>query len=496
MTVRVSDIVPGARLVTGRRIHCVGRDIDGIVSEFSVVTVKEDEEGLYFLNHAGDPRRIRPNTDAYATSKLHIPHEVMWSMPIPEATDEELRRLVAATAGVGGSHGRDKPWLLHVQSTTEGMACALPVLPVADERSAGKLYTEDDDLPEYVVGNAAIWAHMVRIERTAEDWALRPGALVVMWPGKARIVDGLPLHKARHLIDIMTCSVERLGAWLPKSLSPASYYSGPFVDVAEIEEEEERARLRTQPNQALVYGYVDGDQRGGTMLGTSGITFHHADDLMTNLFGMDDPELGLWVADDAVWTGSGEDVEIQSDMRPATMEDLQRFGWDAEDLHGEIAGHFDVSLDRVPEDICEQAMLQAAEVAAVQDWEESVRKPWSDVSMTLSERRSVLDYRMRGALTDFASEARSRLLASDGMEIVADEKAMALTWPGASLSAAEDGTLEVTTPQGTNTFPPRSRTERRDVFEPLMEWLATRPEHVERNRPNDPRTIMPVRDDS
>ena len=493
MSVRMADIVPGARLVTGRRVQCAGRDLSGIVSEFAVVTVEQDEQGLYFVNAAGTRRRFERNTDAYATTPLRIPHEVLWSMPLPEATDEELRRLVVGATGVYGGGSRDKPLLLHVQSVTDTIAFALPVLPTGDERSVGSIYIHEARRPDYVVGNAAISSHMVRIDRGDDQWTLRPGALIVMWPGKAMIVDGLPLHSVKHMIDVMRCSIERLGVWLPKSLSPVGYHSGPFHDVLEIEEEEERAHLRTQPNQALVFGYLDGDGRGGLSLGTSGITFHHSDDLMTDIFGMDDPELGLWVADDAKWTGSGEDVEIESDMRPATAEDIARFGWDEDGIRREIAGNFDVCVDLVPVDICEQAMRQAQEVADVQAWEHSIALGWTNAMMGLDADRKPDSFAMRYPITDFITAARSRLLASDGMEIIAEDDLRGLRWPGAQISASREGVLMVVTPEDTRTFLRNSRISREAMFAPLMEWLAQRPEHAKRRTPDAPRTIVPVR---
>jgi hypothetical protein len=495
MTARTADIVPGARLVVGRAIHCAPRDLSGMVSEFDVVTVREDETGLFFVNRGGGRRDFEPNRDPYSTAKLRIPSEVVWTIPVPEATDEELRRLVTGAIGLARSHGSDKPLLLHVQSVHEGVAYALPVLPKGDDRNIGSICPRDEGIPDYVVGNAAIWAHMLRIERKADDWALRPGALVVAWTGKAHVADGLPVHTVRYMIDVLACSVERLGQWLPQSLSPVGYYSGPFHDVHEIEEEELRARLRTEPDEALVLGYMDGDRRAGMLLGRSGITFHHADDALASMFGSDDPPLGLWVAEDTKWAGEGEDVQIDFDLRPADMADVERFGWDADDIRIEIAGDHGVPVDLVPEDICAQILEQAREVDALERWEDAIRKAWTDTSAQLSQEPRAA-YTMRYPMQDFVSMARSRLCAIEGLDLAVGEDRISMRWPGASIEVLADGETVVSLPDGVRSYPPNTRVDRQDIFQPMIDWLTARPEHAERTRPDDPRTVMPVRDDA
>jgi hypothetical protein len=492
MTVRSADIVPGARVVLGRKIYCSPRDLSEIAGEFDVALVQQDDDGLFFVNRAGRRRDFEPNRDPYASAKLRLPGEVIWTIPVPEASDEELRRLAIGAAGIAPGRAIDKPWLLHVQSIHDGIAYALPVLPCGDERNLGSISPRDELEPDYVVGNAAIWAHMVRIQRKEDDWPLRAGALIVAWTGKAHIVDGLPVHTVRHMIDVLACSVERLGTWLPRSLSPVGYYTGPFLDVHEIEEEELRARLRTQPNEALVLGYLDGDRRQGQLLGTSGITFHNVDDALSSMFGGGDPDLGLWVAQDATWVGEGEDVEIESDMRPATMADVERFGWDAGDIRREIAGSLGVSFDDVPEDICGQVMAQAAEVHALETWEDAIRCAWTAKSGTLSDG-SVASHVMRYPLQDFFSMARTHLCAIDGLDLSASDDRISAAWPGASVEARADGELVVTLPDGVRSYPRNARVDRKDIFQPMIDWLLARPEHTERTRPHDPRTVVPVR---
>lgn len=494
MSARTADIVPGARLVVGRTIHCAPRDLSGMVSEFDVVTVQKDDGGLFFVNRNGGRRDFEPNRDPYTTARLRIPSEVVWTLPVPEATDEELRRLVTGAVGTARHNGRDRPLLLHVQSVHDGLALALPVLPKGDDRNVGGIHPRDEGIPDYVVGNAAIWAHMVRISRSDDDWALRPGSLVIVWTGKAYVADGLPVHTVRHMIDVLTCSIERLGQWLPQSLSPVGYYSGPFDDVHEIEEEELRARLRTEPNEALVLGYEDGGSRGGMLLGTSGITFHHSDDSLASMFGGEDPPLGLWLAADATWTGEGEDVQIESDLRPATMADVERFGWDADEIRTEIAGAFDVPSERIPEDICAQVLAQAAETDALETWEHAVRSAWTD-QYTLLLKGHPVSYAMRYPMQDLVSMARSELCAIDGLDLTIAEDRVSARWPGASAEVLPDGEIVITLPDGVSRHPAKRRTDGEDIFRPLIDWLQSRPEHTGRKRPDDPRTVVPVPDD-
>lgn len=495
MTTRTSDIVPGARIVLGRTIHCAARDLSDLNVEFDVVHVEQDEKGLFFVNKGGRRRDFEPNRDPYSNAKLRMPGEVIWTRPVPEATDEELRRLVIGAHGAPRRNSSDKAFLLHVQCVHGDIAYAVPVLPRADGRSEGSIYPRDDATPDYVVGNAAIWSHMVRIHRKEEDWALRQGALVVAWTGKAYISDGLPVHTVCHMIEVMTCSVERLGQWLPENLSPGGYHTGPFHDVLEIEDEEERARVRQQANEALVLGYVDGDSRGGTLLGTSGITFHHVDDAISSMFGAGDPPPGLWVAHDCQWVGEGENVEIDFDLLPATMGDIERFGWDADGIRTEIAGYLGVPDDQVPEDICAQIVAQAHEFHALETWEEGIRGAWTEKAGLLSVGDGS-SHMMRYPLQDFISMARSRLCAIDGLEMAIGKESMALRWPGASIEMLADGETIVTLPTGVSSYPRGARIDRKDMFQPLVDWLTSRPENTERTRPDDPRTVVPVRNEA
>jgi hypothetical protein len=487
MTRRVADIVPGARIVTGSRGYVEfppTADQDGL----AIVTVAEDEEGLHFVNAAGAIRRFERPRDPWSSEKLRMPSEVLWTVPVPAATDDELRRLASVTT-LQRRHGGEKPWMLHVQAVVDGIALALPVLPAADAERRGVLGVRDDDAPDAVVGNAAVWTRMVRVG--TEDPSFRKGALVVMWPDKARIVDGLALHSVQAAMAVASGSVVEIGAWLPGTMGHSSYYSAPYHGVSEIDEEELRARLREQPDEALIFGYVDGDGRGGLSLGTSGITFHHVDDPVTDVYGMDDPELGLWLAADARWRGSGEDVEIESDLRPATLADLERFGHSAADFRTEVAGHFDVHPDEVPEDVAEQAIAQAAEIAARDSWIEKIRKPWTDAYAGIA----CGDHRVRQALWDVVSEAARRAMSADGLALEHRNGLPALVWPEASLTWQEDRLL---TFHADGRAPVRQRVHdvRATESEPalaLYSWLESRPEHVDRSTPHDPRTVVPVR---
>lgn len=491
---RASDIVPGARIVVGRMVHYASRDLSDIVAEFDAVVVRQDDRGLFFVNRTGARRDFVPERDPYSASRLRMPGEVMWTLPVPEASNEELCRLVAGTVGSPRDRSGQKPLLLHVQSVNGDVAYALPVLPRGDDRNERSLQPRYDAAPDYEVGNAAIWAHMMRITRRVEDWALRPGALVVAWMGMAHIADGLPVHQIRHMIEILRCSVERLGEWLPASLSPLGYHNGPFHDVLEIEEEEVRARVRLEPSEALVMGYLDGDTRGGRLLGTSGITYHHADDALSSMFGADDPPLGLWVAKDARWTGEGEDVEIDFDLVPATMADVERFGWSAESLRTEIAGDLDVSVDRVPDDICTQILAQASEVHALERWKDAIGAAWDEKSGQLSNG-SLASYEMRYPLRDFMSMARSHLCAIDGLDLAVADDSISLRWPEASVEALANGEIVVTLANDVVSYPRNGSVSRKDMFQPVIDWLTTRPEHTNRERPDDPRTVAPVSDE-
>lgn len=491
MTVRSKDVVPGARLVTGRRLHHSLARIGRPDERFEVVVVQQDEQGLHFVTANGTRRAIERSVDPYASSPLRIPHEVVWTVPVPAATDDELRMLATGAALYATRRDSEKPWLLHVQSVVDGKGIALPVMPKADDVRRGALSFTDDDAPDYVVGNVAIWSHMVRFE--TGDRYLRAGTLVAMWPDEARIEDGLPVHRAAEIVEVMACSVERLGAWMPTSMGHESYFTAPFAGIRSIVEAEEHAWLRTQPDEALFLGYRDGDEKGAIPLGRSGMALHYSDDIVLDVFGTDDARPGLWLATDARWTGSDDSVEIASDIVPATMEDLARFGLDEDSLRSEIAGHMGVDASDVLDDICVNAIAQARETDEMDRWQEAVDASWRSVRDRFWSSSPRCTHATRLILERFADAARGRGLWADGVEFGVQDEEASLSWPEASVRVSTDGGVEITTPSEVRRSDPARHDDMADVFRPLLKWLETRPEQSMRKRPDDPRTVLLLR---
>ena len=131
------------------------------------------------------------------------------------------------------------------------------------------------------------------------------------------------------------------------SLGPAGF--------EDYREEQDRARARLEPNEALVVWYRPvGNEPGSTetecsFMGMSGITFHHADAVEDNFYGAGIEE-GLWVLRDAKWWTDrdhegGYDSGIDGDWHPATVEDLERFGYTLETASAEIADRIEVDPD-------------------------------------------------------------------------------------------------------------------------------------------------------
>lgn len=500
-TVRIKDIVAGARIVTGHRSYWspTRPNSHPDADELACVVIEQDGEGLFFLNPAGVAQRFVPNPDKWSDVKMRLPHGVLWTIPIPAATDEQLKRLAMATVGLNGiASGSDRPWLLHVHAVEQGVAYATPLVPKEDVRGPGTITVDERYPADRKVGSVSVWNRTVRIE--AADDLCRAGTLCIMWPDKARMAGGMPLHRAKAFMTVAELEdVAAVGAWLPETLGHESYYTSIFADVSDIDEEELRAELREEPNEALVLGYLDGDTRTGTLLGKSGITFHHSDDTMVDLLGMDDAELGLWLATDAKWTGSGEDCEIQADWRPATIEDVERFGYTHEGFLNEIAGDLDVRQGEITADLLAQTIAQAEEVCAKDAWATEIRRTWFAIAQDLSalRRHPNPDWKTflgMSILEDLAREAGNRSIQPDGWSIEHDEESMRLVWPEGSIEARSDRTITLgVQDQPYETFVTDTSDTRASGIERTLEWLASRPANIERTIPNDPRTVHVLR---
>ena len=299
---------------------------------------------------------------------------MLWNDELPVGEDAAVLAYAEALLVAKNNCG-----LFHIRTVEGDLAAASLVRPagfvveesrVREDHGApgGELVPVPDDADEddvwrgRIVGNAAFWEKEVRL-RVPEDMEWRAGDLVAMTGYHCEIEDGEPVflkrgpvaHLGNHDEDGVgrflpwgTVSKEEHDAIIATGLGsmPGEYRMQPG-SLVDLMEEESVARVRLEPSEALFLWYkpVDetGDETACACLGASGIAFYRQDSIEDNFYG-ENVEEGLWVyANAKAWAHQsyeGEwDAGIDGDWRPATVEDLERFGYTAEDIDQEIAGH-------------------------------------------------------------------------------------------------------------------------------------------------------------
>jgi hypothetical protein len=121
-----------------------------------------------------------------------------------------------------------------------------------------------------------------------------------------------------------------------------------FMQVAEIENQVWQARLRQQPDEAIVLWLDDDSREGEThpfILGFTGHLFNTVDDL-GDYIELDDVKEGLWLMKNPAFNGGYDyegnyDCELNVDYFPATHEDLKRVLGQDFDINEDILDSLD-----------------------------------------------------------------------------------------------------------------------------------------------------------
>ena len=395
---RLGSLPAGTRVLTGSARTFWPRDMP--VTEayathgINLMTVTATGPGSVTLaGEDGTERNVEIDLDGRSKDwRLGL----LWTDALPDGPVEAVKAYASVLLA-----GEAKTILLHVEEVDGGHASCRLVQPAGFLRPDAAVEhgpdTEDEVWAGDVAGNAAWWGEPLTlalpsladmqkavpgsVSRAVEMLACRGGDLVGGIGFRCDIEEGRTVTRVVGPIRIGNFSLDGLGAFLPwgvgETRSPVAkgmedqfdlaLYSGP-AGFQEYREAEEVARVRLEPDEALVAWYRPVDAEPGddstacTFLGVSGITFHRVDSVEDYFFGAGVEE-GLWVLRNARgWSyedrEGGWDSGIDGDWEPATEADLARFGYDAEGASNEIADRIEV--DPRP-DLAAELMAKAAE---------------------------------------------------------------------------------------------------------------------------------------
>jgi hypothetical protein len=359
------------------------------LSEYTYSCLPKDETRPHVITSGG--RRYDIMFDEYQTKCSgfkdpdgHV-HDVLWTLPVPDASDEEIIAFVRAFRGEGSLIGADMAFdydpnaVFIVESIGEKFAVCRMVswlndtLGEYEKVDKTENYTIFDDhsfnfLPNEVIeafptlisqsGSHALSAYEINIPLNKLPKDVPVGAIIVgsgiscEYKNDVLVTTVFTPRIAGHLDE------RGLEKWLPDLGIDECKYVGdwgrmivnPFrsaVGLATIQDhlkEIERAKAKLIPDEALVVVFppeegVKTYSPNFVLLGMRGATFFddggHAQD---NIESQVPEEGGLWVyANARYWSHhdswSGEwDGGIEGDWRPATDEDLKTFGYTREQV--------------------------------------------------------------------------------------------------------------------------------------------------------------------
>lgn len=394
---RLRELALGTRVLTGRPRTYIGLPHQTLTGEeLRIETIVASDRDGIILERADGSRQAhqyQPHTE----NQLRYGPGVVWTDDLPTGPDADVLAYAEALLVAKGNCG-----LFHLRSIDGDVATAALVRPrgyVEDElRERTPLSEppshlivaangdEGDRWEGHSVGNASFWKTEVKV-RVPDGIELKAGDLVALTGYRCEIVDDAPLVvPVQGFAHLGNHDEAGVGGFLPWcAVSKAEYDAvvekgwgsvpggwgvtpGSLFDLME---EDLLARVRLEPSEALFLWYRPVDGKEGetacSCLGSTGIAFHRQDCIEDNFYGQDVEE-GLWVYEKAkAWayqSHEGEwDAGIDGDWRPATVEDLARFGYSPEDMDREIP-------DRTEEDFVEGravAMMAAAEEACARE---------------------------------------------------------------------------------------------------------------------------------
>jgi len=355
------EIAVGHRIVSVSRL-AYGLNKTRTLEGPSVERVVEVDEDARRLGHAmrlvlEGPEGRREVHMAHTGFRRDPRREILWSDPLPE-DDAQAIALVAAAFLRDSGYASLLFW----------------AGPSHDGVSYCHLVTDVVHAEEAMVATDGMFYSPHGIPMRLPD-GVAAGTLIGVDRLRAEMVDGRCIHTPANVVTVMTGVTLAEACAIPVVERRRSDFPvGNFGSMHEVMEAEELAYARNEPSEALVVSWMDGDSRQVHVLGSSGIAFHHQDDIACYVEGHIVGD-GLWLIANAEMHGyhdheGGYDQDLDADAVPADHDAIRRlFGPVAEiaremvDVIGDPVEADDLIAQAVKADEEDRAATEAARIA-------------------------------------------------------------------------------------------------------------------------------------
>ncbi|AOG03108.1 hypothetical protein [Bosea sp. RAC05] len=334
-----ADLVAGDRFIT---------------LQSSLSLLSKPQLTLWTLAEIASERRIAKDeagadhaveVTAYGSWFIRGTGDIVWTAPLPNGPAEAVKNYALALLS-----DRPNSILLHIDSVEGRRAQASLVMRSILAGGPDQLSPVEDE-PEGTftdIGGARFWSTSIAIQ-LPETWSGAAGDLIAAVNPDCRrddvgvpvfdVVDPLSLGQGMSRLDV--------GAFMPNpELGMSSFLQRPagpmwVLDCWEL------AYQRTLPNEALVLWYGEaGSSTSCSFLARTGSVFHGLDGVEDYFWRNDWPQ-GLYVLENAEgWSSRSHEGEVDFGIeglwRPATQDDLARFGFSLDQVDHEAASIMDI----------------------------------------------------------------------------------------------------------------------------------------------------------
>lgn len=333
-----ANFVVGSRFVVGTERYEPLKLRPTAFPELVLEVLSADGATVTARDHLGDTHVFR--TFWNMPPKLDGDRRILWFGSIPNGSADEVMALAAVLLARSRRYRLEDPLLLHIPGIRDdGGADARLVMPLQSDRRG---WHGHEDVAGSVHGNAFVPTLPVHLPPAMLTDLPVPCLVVVDGYTAGTDFDAPSLVEGKVTLVAHLSDLDAVGQWMPEETDPMGVGT-----LAEIEYGTSRSIARAEPDEILVAAVPrpGSDEIDPFKLSVTGIKLHDLDDVNDWLpsFGL---EAGLWLGSGIGWHDAGEDgAEWDATWAKATARDLERHGYDVDQVVVEIEGVLEVDVD-------------------------------------------------------------------------------------------------------------------------------------------------------